>query len=53
MEETDDLEEEENSLSISAMQNMACKKLPPKLDEQPTHNSTEINSNEGINEVMI
>ena len=33
LEEMDELEEEENSLSISAMPNMACKKLPPKYDE--------------------
>ncbi len=36
--EMDELEEEENSLSISAML---------------SHNSTEMNSNEGINEAMI
>ena len=49
----DELEEEENSPSISAMSYLACKKSQPKHDEQPMHNSTEMNSSEGINELMV
>ena len=49
----DELEEEENSPSISTMSNLACKKSLPKHDEQPTHNSTEISSSKGIKELMV
>ena len=49
----DEMEEEENSPSISVMSNLACKKSLPKCDEQPTHDSKEMNSSEGINELMV
>ncbi len=43
----DELEEEENS-PISVMSNLASKKSQPKRDEQPTHDSIEMNSSKGI-----
>ncbi len=49
----DELQKEENSPSIFAMSNLACKKSQPKHDEHPTHDSTEMNSSEGINELMV
>ena len=53
LEKMDELEEEENSPSISVMSNLACKKSQPKRDEQPTHDSSEMNSSKGINEMMV
>ena len=52
LEEIDKLTEEEHSLSISVMPNLACEKSPSKPDEQPTRDNTEMTSNEGIYEVM-
>lgn len=45
----DELEVEENPPSIPVMPNLACKKPPLMPDEQPTYDSTETNSNAGIN----
>lgn len=40
------IEEEENSLSITVMNKFKGEKSPPKPDDQPTQDGSDINSNE-------
>ena len=49
----DEMDEDKHSPLISVMPNLACKNSPTKPEVHPTHDSREINSNEGTNEAMM
>jgi hypothetical protein len=52
-EKMDEMKEEEHSPLISVMSNLDSEMSPSKPDEQSTQDDRELNSNEGIYEVMV